>query len=406
MRQWEVGRVDSRDVGHLRWPYWFFAAAVWLWLGGGGLHVQEMRGLGAAPEWLDQAAFESLFQEFIEPDRASEARPRAGESSPLVDVPEPTIDPFDPSTEKPPAVGVIERGANHRILRRLVDPAKVIEQHQVRLREVSGRLAESVSRDGVDLGVLAQDFSGEALGDSSLVLDLSPETKRALAMQNEVDFLRGQIEELRSSPEVEYQEHTELGSGMHYWSPAAQAWRESDPRIELVNGVAVARRGQQRVLFAPDLSSKGSVDISTPEGRRLKGTVLGLVYLDAASGRDVIIATVKPTLGELVGENQLAYVDAFEGVKADVVYTYERSGLEQDVVLKARLPDPARFGLDPDTTRLEVMTEFFDAREPEVSEQKLSWSSRVTTLYPARSPLASPRGRDFVQNDQFLYFGV
>src|SRR5207247_8463418 len=57
--------------------------------------------------------------------------------------------------------------------------------------------------------------------------------------------------------------------------------------------------------------------------------------------------------------------DAFNGpFIADVLYTYTRSGFEQEVVIRQMPLSPADYGLDPDTTRLELWTEFLEAPAP------------------------------------------
>jgi len=45
-------------------------------------------------------------------------------------------------------------------------------------------------------------------------------------------------------------------------------------------------------------------------------------------------------------------------VVADIRYTYTKAGFEQDVVLRQEPPVPEQFGLNPETTRLQVLTEF------------------------------------------------
>ena len=55
--------------------------------------------------------------------------------------------------------------------------------------------------------------------------------------------------------------------------------------------------------------------------------------------------------GQLVGTNRVLYPNAFDGVSADVLYTYKRGGFEQDVILKRQPPTPESFGLDPATVR-------------------------------------------------------
>ncbi|MBE7500043.1 MAG: hypothetical protein HS113_06970 [Verrucomicrobiales bacterium] len=62
------------------------------------------------------------------------------------------------------------------------------------------------------------------------------------------------------------------------------------------------------------------------------------------------------------------YVDAFDDVSADVRYTYTISGLEQDVIILEQVPPPESFRFPPESTRLEVWTEFLSAPAPVKSE--------------------------------------
>jgi hypothetical protein len=42
-----------------------------------------------------------------------------------------------------------------------------------------------------------------------------------------------------------------------------------------------------------------------------------------------------------------------------------KAGLRQNVLLKSQLPHPSEWGLNPAATRLQVLTEFYDAPEPQ-----------------------------------------
>jgi len=105
----------------------------------------------------------------------------------------------------------------------------------------------------------------------------------------------------------------------------------------------------------------------------------------------VFLAEPKDTQGFVLGRNQVLYLDAFEAgsVKADVRYTTTRSiAIEQDVILRERLPSPADFGLAPDKTKLEVWTEFLEAPEPQKHNRTIK----------------RPQGGD--ESDDDLEFGI
>jgi hypothetical protein len=62
--------------------------------------------------------------------------------------------------------------------------------------------------------------------------------------------------------------------------------------------------------------------------------------------------------------NVVIFPDAFTDFKADVRYTYTRAGFEQDIILHERPPGPEAYGLNPATTRLQVLTEFLNPPQP------------------------------------------
>ncbi len=75
------------------------------------------------------------------------------------------------------------------------------------------------------------------------------------------------------------------------------------------------------------------------------------------------------SVGQLISSNQVVYPNAFEGVDADLLYTYTRAGLEQDIVLEQQLPPPESFGLNSQAAMLQVITEFFDAPAPAITSR-------------------------------------
>ena len=158
-------------------------------------------------------------------------------------------------------------------------------------------------------------------------------------------------------------QYTELATGMHYQNAKGQ-WVESQELIEAFPGGAIARQGQHKIIFSNNLRSAGAVDMETPDGKRLRSNVLGLSYLDAASGQSVLIAEVKDSWGELYAPNVVIYPDAFTDFKADVRYTYTKSSFEQDIILHESPPGPEAYGLNPATTKFEVLTEFLNPPQP------------------------------------------
>lgn len=160
----------------------------------------------------------------------------------------------------------------------------------------------------------------------------------------------------------------ELESGMHYRRNGQ--WLETKEQIEIVPSGAIATEGPHQVSFAANVNSQWTVELLTPDNKRLRSRVMGLAFFDYRSGQSVLVAELKDCVGHRVGKNQIIYNDAFTDIKAAIRYTYTKAGFEQDVILRERLPLPEEFGLNPNSTRLEVWTEFIDPPEP-VREQQV-----------------------------------
>jgi hypothetical protein len=181
--------------------------------------------------------------------------------------------------------------------------------------------------------------------------------------------------------------YVELASGMHYWDNGVL--RETEELIVPYPSGAVATNGPHKVIFAPNLATVGAIDMQTADGLRLTSHVVGLSYLDTQSGKVAVIANIKDCVGQIVGANQVIYSDAFSGVQADVRYSYRRSGLEQDVILRSQPPGPEQYGMNPDTTLLTVFSEFVNSPTPRVStaaatgDQTLDFGS--TRFVPGRA---------------------
>jgi len=178
--------------------------------------------------------------------------------------------------------------------------------------------------------------------------------------------------------------YTELASGMHY-KDASGNWTESQDLIEAFPQGAIAQHGQYQVIFANNLNSAGAIDQQTPDGKRLRSNILGLAYYDSGSGQSVMIGEIQDSQGELISSNQVLYPNAFDGVKADVRYTYKKGTFEQDVILREQPPTPESLGLNSATTEIQVLTEFINppalvavnAARTSKDEQDISWGVMV-----------------------------
>lgn len=170
---------------------------------------------------------------------------------------------------------------------------------------------------------------------------------------------------------VQTNTYTQLETGLHYADDAGQ-WQEAAAQFEIVPGAAVAKRTQHKVILAPNANTDDAVQLWMPDGRRLASRVLGLGYFDRATGRSVVIAELQDSAGALTSaKDQVIYLNAFKGVSADLRYTLTKAGLEQDVILNEQPPGPDKFGLAPESSQLQAITEFFPESKPRIESRVL-----------------------------------
>jgi len=154
--------------------------------------------------------------------------------------------------------------------------------------------------------------------------------------------------------------YIELETGMHYQDKGQ--WLDSKEEIQILpNGTAAAIQGQHQVYFPGDIY-QGAIKLVTADGKVFISRPLGLSYFDGTNS--VLIAELKDSVGELIGSNQVVYPDAFTDFHADLCYAYTKSGFEQDIILREQPPAPEGYGLALQTTRLQVLTEFFNPPQP------------------------------------------
>src|SRR3989442_953739 len=153
-----------------------------------------------------------------------------------------------------------------------------------------------------------------------------------------------------------------------------------------------------RAVFSPSVTDSPMLDYEDPDGNRLQFRPLCLAYLDYASGKAAMICVTKQSIGVVQG-SQVLYSDAFtDGIKADVAVTYRVGSLECDIILRAQLPSPAIYSLNPDTCRLQVWHELLgDVPAPKVKTTSFIYQETDAAI---RQAYAEP---DFT--DDFISFG-
>jgi len=187
----------------------------------------------------------------------------------------------------------------------------------------------------------------------------------------------------------------EIATGMNYWD--GRQWSASDPGFHIMQdgSAAVANQTQHKVRLAANLNTINAVTVTTPDGLVLNSTPVGIALYDAASGNFATIAWITNCTGLLVASNKVVYSNAFVGLCADVVYTMDYGSFEQDVVINGHL-NPADFGFPANTTRIQILTEFYKPPSPEQITRPIYVESNESL----RNNMISP---DFV--DHTLGFG-
>jgi len=189
--------------------------------------------------------------------------------------------------------------------------------------------------------------------------------------------------------------YVELATGLHYWSN--DQWLESKEEIDILpQGGAAATKGQHQAKFPGDIA-QGVIELVTPDGKNLQSRPIGLSYDDGSN--TVLIAELTNSDGYLASSNQVIYPNAFEGVAASLRYTYKKSGFEQDVLIEGQLPTPETYGLNPATTRLQVLTEFFDTNSPVQATGRVNPQNGLSDTILTFGTMKMVQGRAFSIGD-------
>ena len=189
--------------------------------------------------------------------------------------------------------------------------------------------------------------------------------------------------------------YIELGSEMHRWDVQAGQWVDAEAVIEIEGNTAVSRKGAHNVTFAANANTAGCIDLVAPDGKRFRSHVLGIALFNSANSRSEMIGSLKNSTGELYPPNVVIYPDAFDGLKADLRYTYRLGSFEQDVILRENPILPQ--GYPPDTTRLEVWTEFIEAPGAFLTQRAVSGMTDDTLDFGA---MQTGPGKAFALSDE------
>lgn len=191
--------------------------------------------------------------------------------------------------------------------------------------------------------------------------------------------------------------YTEVATGLHYRDEQGQ-WQQTVAEFVAVPNGFVAARGPHQVALSTELTVPGAVTVVTADGQTLRSSPALLAFTDRVSGESVLLAEVQPSRAEQIEPGTVLYANVLDSVPADLRTVYTAAGFECDLILREPLPDPAQYGLNPDTTDVEVYTEFFGSqptavavREVPVGERESAADAQLTF-----GPMVMDRGRAFV----------
>jgi hypothetical protein len=196
--------------------------------------------------------------------------------------------------------------------------------------------------------------------------------------------------------------YTELATGLNHLVNGQWVASTEDISIQ-PDGTAAAVNGQHQAYFPADIYG-GVIKLVTPDGQVLQSQPVGLSYDDGKN--TVLIAVLTNSIGQLLGTNQVIYPNAFAGLNADLLYTYTKAGFEQDVVLHEQPPAPATLGLDPDTAKVQVLTEFLNSPTPRTTESVLNQNDGLTDTTLTFGTMQMSRGKAFAIGETSRNDGV
>jgi hypothetical protein len=188
--------------------------------------------------------------------------------------------------------------------------------------------------------------------------------------------------------------YVEMASGLNHLVNGRYVPSKAEIDIQ-PDGTAAATNGQCQVFFPSDIYN-GRIKLVMPGGsQELVSQPVGLSLDDG--NNTILIAVLTNSIGELVSSNQVVYKNAFSGINADLRYTYTLSGLEQDVILHEQPPAPAALNLNAASAKIQVLTEFFNGPQPQITRAKVRTEAGDLTDDTLNfGPIQMARGKAFL----------
>jgi hypothetical protein len=158
--------------------------------------------------------------------------------------------------------------------------------------------------------------------------------------------------------------YTELASCLHYMQNGVLT--EADPQVSVdAQGNGIGSGAQDTASFAANINTPGAIDITTASSNHIRSHLLAIFFYDRSSNQRVQVGALQDSVGMISGKNEVLYTNVFSGIAANVRYRFRKAGLSQDVLFQpGGMPSPADAGLDPQSTDVEIWTEFLDGLQP------------------------------------------
>lgn len=119
--------------------------------------------------------------------------------------------------------------------------------------------------------------------------------------------------------------YVELRSCMNVLSNGL--WVTATDEISPTATGAQATNAQVAVSWLGNINSASAVTLTTPDGKTLSSSILGLVYTDTNSGQSVMFSELQDSIGQILpGGSAAVYPWAFSNL-GDVYFEYSRSSL-------------------------------------------------------------------------------
>lgn len=163
--------------------------------------------------------------------------------------------------------------------------------------------------------------------------------------------------------------YTELGDGLCRFDKNGVLVDCSDEITPTDDGAAATNTLHKAYWKANINTAGGALTFLTPSNQVLKSTIVGVCFYDTTADTNLLIAGLKDSQGVLVASNQIVYPDAFLNIHADVFYRNLLQGISQNIIFREQLPSPTAYGLNPDSTEVQILTEFFAPPSPRVLSQ-------------------------------------